>query len=70
MIQLSVEDQKVVNQGIETLRKSIATWDICCKWKDGLTSWERLSNVKELHLIHIANYAISQYIQNEPVFNW
>ena len=28
---LSVEDQKIVVKGQETLQKSIADWDICCK---------------------------------------
>ena len=40
---LSVEEQKIVINGGETLKKSKATWDICCKWKDGSMSWKRLT---------------------------
>ena len=67
---LSVEDQKVVIKGWEILRKSTAGWDICCKWKDGYTSWEKLSNLKELHPVQVAGYAIAQGIEYEPAFNW
>ena len=28
---LNVEDQKIVVKGQQTLRKSIAGWDICCE---------------------------------------
>ena len=67
---LSVEDQQIVVKGSETLRKSKGGWDICCKWKDGSTSWEKLSNLKELHPIQVAKYAIAQGIQHNPAFNW
>ena len=67
---LSVEDQKVIIKGQETLRKSTAGWDICCKWKDGSTSWEKLFNRKELHPIQVAIYAIAQGIEYESAFNW
>ena len=55
---LSVKDQKLVVKGKETLRKSTAGWGIHCKWKDGSKLWEKLSNLKELHPIHFAKYAI------------
>ena len=51
---LSVEDQKGVVKGQEMLRKSTAGWDIYCKWKDKSTSWEKFSNLKELHPIQVA----------------
>ena len=56
---LSMEDQKVVIKGWETLRKSKAGWDICYKWKDWSTSWEKLSKLKELHPIQVAEYAVA-----------
>ena len=31
---LNVHDQKVVIEWLETLRKSTASRDICCEWKD------------------------------------
>ena len=63
-------DQKIVVKGQETLRKSTAGRDMCCKWKDGSTSWEKLSNPKESHPIQVIKYAIAQGIQHGPAFNW
>ena len=60
----------MVVKGQETLQKSPAGCDICCKWKDGSTSWEKLSNIKKLHPIQDAEYSTAQGIQNEPAFNW
>ena len=31
---------------------------------------EKLSDLKESHLIETAEYAISQNLQGEPMFNW
>ena len=58
---LNIEDQRIVVKGQETLRKSTAGQDIYCKWKDGSTLWEKLSNLKELCPIQVAKY--------EPAFN-
>ena len=43
---------------------------MCCKWNDRSTSWDKLSNLKELHQIQVANYVIVQGIQNNLAFNW
>ena len=67
---LSGEDQKIIAIGQEALRKSTAGWGIYCKWKDGSTLWEKLSNLKELHLIYVAKYAIAQGILCESAINW
>ena len=61
---LGVEGQKIVFKGWETLRKEIAGWDICCKWKDSSTLWEKLSILQEMHPIQVAEYAIAQSIQH------
>ena len=44
--------------------------DICCKWKDGSTAWKKLSDLKELHQIQVAEYAIAQGIEYELAFNF
>ncbi len=40
------------------------------QWKDGSTSWEKLSDVKESHPLQVAEYAISMGVNHEPSFNW
>ena len=45
-------------------------WDLCCQWKDGSTSWEKLSDLKESHPVLMAKYAKTLGIDHEPAFNW
>ena len=66
----TVEDQRIVVKGQDTLRKSTAGWDIFCEWKDGSTLWKKLSNCKEFHPIQVAKYAIAQGIQYEQALSW
>ncbi len=33
-------------------------------------SWEKLSDVKELHPLQLAEYAVSMGVDHEPIFNW
>ncbi len=40
------------------------------KWKDGSTSWESLSDLKESHPLETAEYAMTIGIDHEPAFNW
>ena len=67
---LSLEDQKIVVRGKPSLRRSTVGWQICCEWKDGSTSWEKLSDLKESHPVQTAEYAAAQGIDHEPAFNW
>ena len=44
---LSIEDQKTTDSsGHNVIRRSTAGWQICCQWKDGITSWEKLCDLK------------------------
>ena len=67
---LSLADQKVVVKGRPSLRRTTVGWLLCCQWKDGSTSWEKLSDLKESHPVQTAEYAIAQGIDHEPAFNW
>ena len=67
---LSLADQKIVTNGKPSLRRSTAGWQICCQWKDGSTSWQRLSDLKESHPVQVAEFATAQKIDHEPAFNW
>ena len=52
------------------MRRSTAGWQLCVTWKDGSTSWEKLSDLKESHPIETAEYAYAQELEFEPAFNW
>ena len=52
------------------MRRTTAVWHLCVQWKDGSTSWEKSSDLKESHPVECAEFAISQGLMNEPAFNW
>ena len=67
---LSVADQDVVVRGRSSKRKTTKCWYLCVQWKDGTTTWERLSYLKESHLIQVVEYLLAQGIIHNPDFNW
>jgi len=68
---LSLTDQKFVDsRGKLQYKRSTAGWDLCVEWKDGSTSWEKLSDFKECYPVQTAEYAVAQGIDHEPAFNW
>jgi hypothetical protein len=68
---LKLSDQIVVRNDNRTYKKrNTIGWQICCQWKDGLSSWEKLSDLKESHPIETAKYAVAMGIDHEPAFNW
>ena len=43
-------DQKVLKaDGRSLMHRTTARWPLCIQWKDGSTSWEKLSDLKESH---------------------
>ena len=52
------------------LHRSTAGWQVCVLWKYGSTSWGKLSDLKELHSLETAEYAVSQSLEREPAFHW
>jgi len=64
-------DQKVVRpDGRTYMKRNTIGWRICCQWKDGPTSWENLSDLKESHPLETAKYAMTIGIDHKPAFNW
>ncbi len=64
-------EQKVVRPNGHTyLKHSTIGWQLCCQWKDGSTSWESLTDLKDSHPIETAEYAVTKGLHHEPAFNW
>ena len=55
------------NQGI---RQNTKGWKLCIAWKDGMTSWEPLKQLKESNPVEVAQYAVAKGIDKEPAFSW
>jgi len=63
-------DRYVIRNGRQYLRKTTTGWKLCVRWKDGTTSWEKLSDLKESYPIEVAEYSIANNIEKEPAFAW
>ena len=58
------------SNGREYFKRSTAGWQLCVKWADGTTTWEKLKDFKESYPVETAEYAVSREIDDEPAFNW
>ncbi len=43
------DDQVTIVDGKKIVKRSTRGWELCCEWKDGSTSWQKLSDLKESH---------------------
>ncbi|KAL7479872.1 hypothetical protein ACHAW6_005592 [Cyclotella cf. meneghiniana] len=60
---------KIVN-GKKIFSHSTCGWELCCEWKDGSTSWQKLSDLKESQPLQVAEFALAMGIAYELAFNW
>ena len=68
---LGIADQTATrDDGHTYMRRSTAGWQVCDQWKDGSSSWQKLSDFKESHPVETAKYAVAQGLEQEPAFNW
>jgi hypothetical protein len=56
--------QVTIVDGKKIFKCSTRGWELCCEWKDGSTSWQKLSDLKES-----AEFAFATQIADEPIFN-
>ena len=63
-------DQVLVVDGKKIVKRSTKGWELCCEWKDGSTSWQKLSDLKESHPLQVAEFLFAAQIADEPAFNW
>ena len=67
---LSKDDAYLWVRGRKHLKKSTKGWKLCVEWKDGTTSWEPLSTLKESNPVEVAEYAVAHDLVEEPAFKW
>ena len=56
--------------GTRRMRQSTVGWKLLVLWKDGSEEWVPLKLLKESNPVEVAEFAISQGIENEPAFAW
>ena len=67
---VSQNDQVTVIDGKKIVKHSTKGWELCCKWKDSSTSWQKLTDLKESNPLQGAEFVFAAQIADEPVFNW
>ena len=67
---IKLGDEVFQHHGRRQVKKTTKGWDICVRWKDGTTSWERLADLKEANPVELAEYAMSAKIEDQPAFKW
>ena len=67
---VSMADKFIIRNGRQHVRKTTKGWKLCIQWKDGSTSWENLTAMKESYPVEVAEYAVAQGIDHEPAFSW
>ena len=68
---LRLSDQTAVrNDGRTYQKRNTVGWQICCQWKNGSTSWEKLSDLTESHQLGTAKYAATMGTDHKPAFTW
>ena len=58
------------SNGRTFLRRSTDGWQICVIWKAISTFSVKLSDLNYSHPLETADYAVSQSLERESVFNW
>ena len=67
---ISLPDQQTTVWGRPITYKTNTGWQVFCQWKDGFTTWEKLSKLKESHPMQTVEFAVAQEIDHKPAFNW
>ena len=57
------------SRGKRQYKRSTKSWEVCVRWKNGSTTWEKLSNFKECYPVQTAEYSATNDIDTEPAFN-
>ena len=70
-IAVALEDKYLFSKnGNRHYRKTTKGWELCAKWRDGTTSWQRLADLKESYPIEVAEFAVAHDIHDEAAFAW
>ena len=68
---VSHEDAFITSHnGVKRRRETTIGWELLVQWKDGLTSWLPLKDLKNSFPIEMAEYAVANKISSEPAFAW
>jgi hypothetical protein len=61
-------DMYIKHGSNKNVRKTTKCWHLCVEWKDGTTSWERLTDLKESNPVEVAEYTAAKSLLDTPDF--
>ena len=68
---MTIAEQKFFDsKGKQQCKSSTTVWEVCVRWKNGFTTWEKFSDFKECYSEQTAEYAVTNDIDTEPAFNY
>jgi hypothetical protein len=67
---VKIENKYIQGRANISLHPTTKGWKLQVRWKDGLTSWEPLWNLKGSNPLEVAEYAITHQIDHEPAYAW
>lgn len=67
---ITIQNEYVNLPGGQCLKKSTEGWQLKVQWKEGMTTWETLWDLKESNPIEIAEHVIVNDLCKEPAFAW
>ena len=51
-------------------RETTKGWEILVQWKVGTTTWHKMKDINDSYPVQLAEFAIQNKLQDEPVFAW
>jgi hypothetical protein len=61
-------DMYIKHGSKKQVRKTTKGWHLCVEWKDGTTSCESLTDLKESNPVEVAEYAVVNNLLDAPGF--
>jgi hypothetical protein len=51
-------------------KKTMREWFLLVQWRNGSVSWEKLADLKASNSVEVAEYAVVNWLAEEPAFKW
>jgi hypothetical protein len=52
------------------VRKTTKGWHLCVEWRDGTTTWECLTDLKESNPVKVSEYGVGNNLEDYIAFVW
>ena len=60
----------ITRYGMKRKNRTTRGWEICVQWKYGSVNWIALKDMKDSCPVDIADYVVTNKIQDEPALAW